>query len=108
MAADACTPRVGFPQLKNMIGQTVVFVGKIESMGNGVVNMVAPDGSKVLVQANSPYDTQFAEITGVVVDPCTIREESHVNYGDAFDLNLYGEFLKLANGAHAELFHARA
>eukprot|EP00879_Flechtneria_rotunda_P010072 GHRR01010530.1.p1 GENE.GHRR01010530.1~~GHRR01010530.1.p1 ORF type:complete len:111 (+),score=7.73 GHRR01010530.1:283-615(+) len=101
-------PRVGFSQLKNFIGKTVTFLGKIESMENGLVHMQAPDGSRVQVQANSAYDTPYAEITGMVIDPMTIKEDSHVNFGDSFDLNLYNEMLKLANGQYVELFHPRS
>lgn len=107
MNCDNPTPRVGFGQLKNYIGRKVIFVGKIESIDNGLVNMQAPDGSKVVVQANTNYDTPFVEVTGVVVDPMTIREESHVSYGENFDLNLYNEFLKLSSGPYVELFHPR-
>lgn len=84
MNCDNPTPRVGFGQLKSYIGRKVIFVGKIESIDNGLVNMQAPDGSKVVVQANTNYDTPFVEVTGVVVDPMTIREESHVSYGENF------------------------
>lgn len=84
MNCDNPLPRVGFAQLKNYINKKVLFVGKIESMNNGLVNMQAPDGSKVVVQANSHYDTPFVEVTGVVVDPMTIREESHVSFGENF------------------------
>jgi hypothetical protein len=84
MNCDNPIPRVGFAQLKNYINRRVLFVGKIESMENGVVNMQAPDGSKVLVQANSHYDTPIVEVCGVVMDPMTIKEESHVNFGENF------------------------
>lgn len=84
MNSDNPTPRVGFAQLKNMIGRRVLFVGRVESMDGGLVRMAAPDGSKVTIQANSPYDTPIAEVQGVVVDPQTIREETHVNFGDNF------------------------
>lgn len=107
MNCDNPLPRVGFAQLKNYINKKVLFVGKIESINNNLVNMQAPDGSKVVVQANSHYDTPFAEVTGVVMDPMTIREESHVSFGENFDMNLYNEFLKLATGPHIELFQPR-
>lgn len=86
MNADAPTPRVGFAQLKSFIGKQVLFVGKIESLEHGLVHMAAPDGSKVQVRAGgmAPYDTPFAEILGTVVDPGTIREDSHTNLGDNF------------------------
>lgn len=84
MNADNPTPRVGFAQLKNMIGRKVLFVGRVESMEGGVAQMLAPDGSRVAVQTNSMFETPFAEVEGVVVDPQTIREESHVNFGDNF------------------------
>jgi hypothetical protein len=84
MNCDNPIPRVGFAQLKNYINKKVLFVGKIESMNNGVVNMQAPDGSKVVVQANSHYDTPIVEVCGVVMDPMTIKEESHVNFGENF------------------------
>lgn len=84
MNCDNPIPRVGFAQLKNYINKKVLFVGKIESMNNGIVNMQAPDGSKVVVQANSHYDTPIVEVCGVVVDPMTIKEESHVNFGENF------------------------
>jgi hypothetical protein len=84
MNCDNPIPRVGFAQLKNYINRRVLFVGKIESMENGVVNMQAPDGSKVLVQANSHYDTPIVEVCGVVMDSMTIKEESHVNFGENF------------------------
>jgi len=60
-------------------------LGKIESIEGSLVHMQAPDGSKVQVQTgNSTYDTPYAEIQGTVLDPMTIREESHVNFGDNF------------------------
>eukprot|EP00882_Tetradesmus_deserticola_P004085 GHRQ01004316.1.p3 GENE.GHRQ01004316.1~~GHRQ01004316.1.p3 ORF type:complete len:112 (+),score=25.53 GHRQ01004316.1:1279-1614(+) len=105
MNVDQPTPRVGFPQLKNFIGKSVIFVGKVEAMQGQQVQMSAPDGSRVTVQGNSTFDSQFAEVTGVVVDPMTLREESHVEFGEKFDLNLYNEFLKLSNGQYAELFY---
>lgn len=70
--------------LKNFIGRKVLFVGRIETVENGLVHMSAPDGSKVMVQGNSTYETPYAEVEGVVVDPMTIREESHTNFGDNF------------------------
>lgn len=84
MRCDAPTPRVGVAQLKNFVGRTVIFVGKVDSMENGVVVMHAPDGARVTVQPTSHFDSPFVEVTGVVVDPQTIREESHVSYGDSF------------------------
>jgi hypothetical protein len=84
MNCDNPTPRVGFAQLKNYINRRVLFVGKIESIDSGSVNMQAPDGSKVVVQGNSNYETPFVEVAGVVVDPMTIREESHVDFGENF------------------------
>jgi hypothetical protein len=84
MNADEPTPRVGFAQLKNMIGRKVLFVGRVEQMENGVARMAAPDGSKVSVQSTSMFETPYAEVQGVVVDPQTIREESHVNFGENF------------------------
>jgi hypothetical protein len=84
MNTDSPTPRVGFAQLKNMIGRRVLFVGRVETMDGGVVRMAAPDGSKVSILANSTFETPFAEVQGTVVDPQTIREESHVNFGDNF------------------------
>lgn len=85
MSADA-TPRVGFSQLKNFIGKTIIFVGQLETIQGQNVTMQAPDGSRVTVQSNmrQQFDTKFCEVTGVVVDPCTIQEESHVNFGDKF------------------------
>ncbi|KAI8471018.1 MAG: replication factor A protein 3 [Monoraphidium minutum] len=105
MNADDPTPRVGFAQLKNMIGRRVLFVGRVESMDGGLAQMAAPDGSKVAIQANSVFETPFAEVLGVVVDPQTIREESHVSFGESFDMNTYNEFLKLANGPHQQMFY---
>jgi hypothetical protein len=84
MNADECTPRVGFAQLKSMIGRKVLFVGRVETMEGGLVRMAAPDGSKVAIQACSTFETPFAEVLGTVVDPQTIREESHVNFGENF------------------------
>lgn len=173
MNADNPTPRIGFSQMKDFIGKRIIFVGKVENIEAGTVTLQAPDGSRVRVHANSPYDTAYVEVTGTVLDPESIREESHVHYGDAFgkqaavlvplslhvllpfwpcccvarvriiclgyqgvvascrclaqglatssclphclccvslrrtDLGLYSEFLKLANGPHADLFYAR-
>lgn len=85
MNADDPTPRVGFAQLKNMIGRRVLFVGRVESMDGGLVRMAAPDGSKVAIQAGgAAFETPYAEVCGTVVDPQTIREESHVNFGENF------------------------
>lgn len=84
MNCDDPTPRVGYEQLKHYIGRRVLFVGRVEGMENGLVSLTAPDGSKVSVQAASPFDTPYVEVEGVVQDPCTIREESHVNFGDTF------------------------
>lgn len=84
MNGDNPTPRVGFAQLKNYVGRKVLFVGKIESIDNGQVYMQSPDGAKVVVQANSHYDAPFVEVSGTVVDAMTIREESHVSFGENF------------------------
>ena len=85
MNADEPTPRVGYEQLKHYIGRRVLFVGRVEGMdAGGVVSLSAPDGSKVSVHASSPFDTPYVEVEGVVQDPATIREESHVNFGDNF------------------------
>jgi hypothetical protein len=84
MRCDNPTPRVGFAQLKGFVGRSVIFVGKVETMDNGLVVMQAPDGSRVNVQATSHFEAPFVEVTGTVVDPQTIRETSHVSYGDAF------------------------
>ena len=78
------TPRVGFPQLKNMIGRKVLFVGRIESMDQGRVHMVAPDGSQVIIQSSGVFDSQFVEVEGTVVDPMTIQEASHTNFSENF------------------------
>lgn len=84
MNCDDPTPRVGFAQLKNMIGRRVLFVGRVESMDGGVARLAAPDGSKVAVQAPGMYETPFVEVTGTVVDPQTIRQEAHVAFGENF------------------------
>lgn len=84
MNCDNPLPRVGFSQLKNYIGRKVLFVGKIESMENGMVHMQAPDGAKVMVQANTNYTTPFVEVTGTVLDPTTIKEDGHVDFGENF------------------------
>lgn len=84
MNFDNPTPRVGFAQLKSYIGKKVIMVGRIESIDSGMVNLQAPDGSKVLVQSSSNYETPFVEVTGVVVDPMTIQEDSHVSFGENF------------------------
>lgn len=84
MNCESPTPRVGSAQLKNFVGRKVIFVGRIEAIDNGLVHMQSPDGAKVVVQANSNYDAPFVEITGTVVDPGTIREESHVSFGENF------------------------
>ncbi|KIZ02944.1 hypothetical protein MNEG_5011 [Monoraphidium neglectum] len=106
MNADEPTPRVGFAQLKNMIGRRVLFVGRVESQDVGRAHMAAPDGSKVVIEgASSAFETQFAEVQGVVVDPTTIREESHVDFGENFDMNTYNELLRLANGPHQQMFY---
>jgi hypothetical protein len=78
------TPRVGYPQLKSFINQRVLFVGKVESLSPGCAHMLAPDGSKVVVQTNSTYNSMFVEVEGVVVDPGTIREEAHVDMNETF------------------------
>jgi hypothetical protein len=78
------TPRVGYPQLKSFINQRVLFVGKVESLSPGCAHMLAPDGSKVVVQTNSTYNSMFVEVEGVVVDPSTIREEAHVDMNETF------------------------
>lgn len=84
MNCDNPIPRVGSSQLKNYINRKVLFVGKIESMDGGRVQMLAPDGAKVVVQGNSQYTAPFVEVTGTVVDPMTIQEESHTEFGDNF------------------------
>jgi len=99
------TPRVGFPQLKNMIGRKVLFVGRIESMDQGRVHMVAPDGSKVIIQSNGVFDSQFVEVEGTVVDPMTIQEASHTNFSENFDMNMYNDLLKLINDKYTGLFY---
>lgn len=107
MNADSPTPRVGYSQLKDFIGKRVLFVGKVDTIEGGIVQLLAPDGSRVKVHANTPFDTAFVEVLGTVMDPESIREELHVHFGDSFDLNLYGELLKLSNGQHVDLFYAR-
>lgn len=84
MNADNPTPRVGYSQLKDFIGKRVIFVGKMDTVEGGIVHLHAPDGSRVKVHANSTYDTTYVEVLGTVIDPESIREESHVHYGESF------------------------
>lgn len=106
MDSDNPTPRVNFELMQRYINQRVLLVGEIDSIENGRLIVKTSDKASVMVHASNmqPYDSPFVEILGTVVDSKTLREESHTNCGESFDLNLYNELLKLASGKHLSLF----
>jgi hypothetical protein len=95
-------PRVSLAGLAEHVGRRVLLVAKVESVdpSGTTVTLSSPPpaaagagapetGPRVLVQrppggGGGAYDTAFAEVDGVVVDPTTLREESHTNFSDGF------------------------
>lgn len=102
------TPRVNFELMQRYLGQRVILTGEVERVEGGNVYLKTSDKATVTVQPNpssrAAYDTPFVEVLGTVVDPRTIREEEHTNLGEAYDLNLQNELVKLWNGRHRGLF----
>mmetsp|Transcript_3372 Transcript_3372/g.7377 ORF Transcript_3372/g.7377 Transcript_3372/m.7377 type:complete len:110 (-) Transcript_3372:746-1075(-) len=107
MAFD-CTPRVNFEVMQRFIGKKVSVVGEIESTTpEGQIVLITSDKGRIHINTNpraGPYDTKFLEFVGNVVDPRTLQEEEHTNFGDNFDMNMYNEMVKLSNGRYADMF----
>jgi hypothetical protein len=78
------SPRVGAHQMGNFVGRRILFVGKVEQTMGQSASLLSPDGGRVNVNLATSADSQFIEVDGVVVDPQTIQESSHVHLADNF------------------------
>ncbi|KAJ9513889.1 hypothetical protein QJQ45_020974 [Haematococcus lacustris] len=80
------TPRVNFEAMQRYHGRRVLLVGELKSSGNGCVTLRTSDDGEVTVLLNTastePWDAQYVEILGQVIDQRTVKEETHVNFGN--------------------------
>jgi hypothetical protein len=87
MDSDNPVPRVNFGTMERHINQRVKLVCKVDQVGNGQVQVTTPDGAHVTVitaPGQAPFTSLYAEVEGMVMDPKTIREEEHTDFGDNF------------------------
>ncbi|KAL6749898.1 hypothetical protein V8C86DRAFT_2828965 [Haematococcus lacustris] len=93
-----------------MRSRRVLLVGELKSSGNGCVTLRTSDDGEVTVLLNTastePWDAQYVEILGQVIDQRTVKEETHVNFGNNLDMRLYNEMVKLCNTRYASCFVA--
>jgi hypothetical protein len=85
MDSDNPVPRVNFSTMERHINQRVKLVCKVEQVGQGQVLATTPDNAQVTIITapnQGPYNTLYVEVEGQVMDPKTIREEEHTNFGD--------------------------
>jgi hypothetical protein len=87
MDSDNPVPRVNFGTMERHINQRVKLVCKVDQVGNGQVLVTTPDNAQVTIitaPGQSPFTSLYAEVEGLVMDPKTIREEEHTDFGDNF------------------------
>mmetsp|Transcript_12359 Transcript_12359/g.30306 ORF Transcript_12359/g.30306 Transcript_12359/m.30306 type:complete len:110 (-) Transcript_12359:280-609(-) len=101
-------PRVNYEAMQRFVGQKVSLFAELKSVEQGRVIVKTSDEADVTVvgnlQSGTPYDSQFVEIIGRVVDARTIEEEMHTNLGQNIDMKLYNEMVKLSTGKYSQLF----
>ncbi len=85
MDSDNPIPRVNYSIMGRYINQRVKLVCKVEQVNGGTVLVTTPDNAQVtiIVSPNSgAFEGRFVEVEGTVVEPNTIREDEHTNFGD--------------------------
>merc|ERR1712224_629819 len=91
--------RVARSHLENYAGRPVRLVGKVLSNDGATAVLEDAEGARVnVVGVREPFGTQFVEVSGIVQPDMTIETENVIDFGNDFDLNNYGEILKLAHG----------
>ena len=71
------------------------------------VRGTAADGKEVFVEVppeGGNFGSAFVEFEGQVIAADCLREETHTDFGDAFDFANYNELCKLASGPAQGLF----
>mmetsp|Transcript_1892 Transcript_1892/g.6587 ORF Transcript_1892/g.6587 Transcript_1892/m.6587 type:complete len:109 (+) Transcript_1892:45-371(+) len=107
MDTSAPSPRVNGELLSRYVGQKVLLVGKQEGMEGLQMRVRCADDRVVTVnlsQTAGGYDTSFVEFEAVVDSADSVRELSHTNFGENFEMSTYNELCKLANGEYQALF----
>ncbi|KAI0031357.1 replication factor A protein 3 [Vararia minispora EC-137] len=98
--SEFATPRINSAALGQYEKHTIRVVGKVkeipdsthavlEASDSGIVNINA-----LPMQVESLRNVTYAEIIGEVVDPVTIRYQSHSDLGSNIDLKLVDEVIQ--------------
>lgn len=100
------TPRVNFEMMQRFIGRTVLLACSVSQIENGRLQAQTSDGAKVtIIAGSSPYEGQFIEVLGKVVDPSTLQELDHTNLGENYSLELYNELVRVMHREpHSKMF----
>uniref|UniRef100_M4C0N3 Replication factor A protein 3 n=1 Tax=Hyaloperonospora arabidopsidis (strain Emoy2) TaxID=559515 RepID=M4C0N3_HYAAE len=106
VTGNATSPRVNKKSMGAYVGHTVALVGAIESHSPTAVVLRTSDGGIVNVtpQPGSDYGSKVVEVIGRVVDSQTIQEFKTTLFGDTFDLDVYDQFVGLAQTKYKHLF----
>lgn len=79
------TPRVNFETMQRFIGRTVLLACSVSQIEGNRLQAKTSDGAVVsIVAGSSPYEGQFIEVLGKVLDPNTLQELDHTNLGDNY------------------------
>ncbi|KAJ5077265.1 replication protein a3 [Anaeramoeba ignava] len=93
------TQRVNHSMLKDQVGKSVRFVGKVTHLQGNEAKLLSPDSVEVSIirEPNSlKYSSDFVEVVGTVNSNLSIKESQFVNFGNNFDLQTYNEMLQLS------------
>jgi len=107
MDTSAPSPRVNGELMSRFIGKKVLLVGRTESIDGASATVRTPDDKTVTVHLapGSPAPaTAFVEFEGIVDAADQLKETTHVDFGDDFDMYTYNELTKESNGRSADLF----
>ena len=80
---------------------------QVDSFIGNRVRGTAADGKEVFVEVppeGGNFGSAFVEFEGQVIAADCLREETHTDFGDAFDFANYNELCKLASGPAQGLF----
>ncbi|KAL4101744.1 hypothetical protein PRIC1_005819 [Phytophthora ramorum] len=88
------------------VGHTVALVGAVESHTPTAVKLRTSDGGIVNVtpQPGTDYGSKVVEVIGRVTDSESIQEFKTTLFGDNFDLDVYDQFVQLAQSKYKHLF----
>merc|ERR1712167_360207 len=93
------TVRVAKSNLASYEGRRVRLVGKVVSNDGAGAVLEDAEGQQVQIsKVAGPYDSQFVEVLGEVQHDHTIDTDHAIELGNEFNMQNYGELLKLIHG----------